>query len=223
VQRFVCRQLARLSDLRLTNRADSAQILRRMAKADSFSLPIFSSLGEPKEVPDLAHRKPQLAVYGGLSRLPHDAEFAASHLRKLCVNLGIERVVSFGKAAITPFAPDLPIENRGVLSVAEISALLLESQAGYIDYPMFCLAKSSIFAAFCAHGVLPILLRSGNAEAEGLREGENLLTAEHPAFGTDADARQHIASASRIWYEAHSVANVAKFAVQHLTPPLPCN
>ncbi len=219
LQRFVCRELARLSDTRLTNRADSAKILRQMAKAEAFSLPIFSSLGEPQEMPKLAQRQPQMVVYGGLSRLPHDAEFARTQLSELCVNLGIKRVVSFGKASIAPFAVDLPIENRGVLSVEEIGALLLQSRAGYIDYPMFCLAKSSIFAAYCAHGVLPVLLRSGCAEAEGLREGEHLLTAENSACATDAHLRQQIASACRIWYQTHCVAEIAQFIVRRLTTP----
>lgn len=225
LQRHVCRHVAKLSDWRVTNKGESASILRQMA-GDTLNrtlvFPVFSNFGEPPVVPELLDRKPQMVVYGDLCRSPGDIGFAGSQLRELAKNLGIERVISFGPRKLQPFAPDLPVENRGILPAGEISELLLQSRAGYIDYPMSCLGKSTIFASYCAHGMVPVLLRADCAEAEGLHEGVNLLTAERPAAASEADSQQKIASAARLWYQGHSVAVLAQAIAGTMPVAEPC-
>ncbi len=50
----------------------------------------------------------------------------------------------------------IPVRRHGVLPAAEVSRLLLGSLAGFVAYPAYFLPKSTIFAAYCAHGVLPV-------------------------------------------------------------------
>lgn len=225
LQRLVCRRIARLCDLRMTNRGDSAATLDAMSVGVSqpatLLLPVFSNFGEPNAVPPLVERPAQLAIYGGICRYPQDAELAADGLRQLCAGLGIQRVVSFGKTSMQPFAAELPVENRGLLSADEVSSLLLESRAGYLDYPQSCLGKSTIFASFCSHGALPTLLHSDCVAVEGLRRDESVFNVSALPAGLDLNGAQRGASAAHQWYHTHSLSKIAQFvarAILNRTP-----
>jgi hypothetical protein len=219
VQRWVCRQFARESIIRLTNRTDSAENLRAMVSAPASSTQVhqlISHFGEPETLPPLSQRSPQLAAYGGVSRLPEDRMFAAGKLRLFCEKLGLRKVVTFGKAGWQHLGGGIVVENRGLLSVPQISALLLESQAAYVDYPKSCLGKSSIFSSYCAHGLLPVLLRSDCRDAEGLVAGEHLAVADDPMTAGDSSKRQQIATKAHLWYQGHSISMLAKAVHQAL-------
>ncbi len=221
VQRWVCRQFARDSIIRMTNRSDSAETLRVMsgALADKTEVhQLISHFGEPVVIPPLAARKSQLALYGGVSRLPEDRAFAMEKLRVFCERLGIEKVVTFGKTGLMDLGGGIVVENRGLLDVPQISALLLESRAAYLDYPKSCLGKSSIFSSYCAHGLVPVLLRSDCPDAEGLVAGTHLATADDPGTAGDETKRQQIATAAHLWYQGHSIAVLAAAVNRALQP-----
>ncbi|MBL9131442.1 MAG: hypothetical protein JNG86_09600 [Verrucomicrobiaceae bacterium] len=221
VQRHVCRQLARLADVRLTNRSYSAAILDEMSAGDGKTtvLPVVSNFGEPATVPQLAERKPQLAVYGGLRRTAQEGDRAAPALRAFCAAAGIERVVSFGKTAFEAFSPDIPVENRGVLSAQEVSTLLLESRACYQDYPLSNLGKSGIYAACCAHGTLPLVLEADAGQADGIRRDENVHVVTSPGDKTSPEHWQSIADAAFRWYQGHSLPRIAEIISHAILNP----
>ena len=50
----------------------------------------------------------------------------------------------------------VPVRRLGVLPAAEVGELLGSSLAGFVAYPAYFLPKSTIFAAYCAHGMLPV-------------------------------------------------------------------
>ena len=80
----------------------------------------------------------------------------------------------------------------------EASALFSRSLAGYFTYPAPHLAKSTIFAAYCAHRMVPVTFRGNDDPSDGLRAGEHYL------FGDDRDAAfDDAAGAAHAWYHGH--------------------
>jgi hypothetical protein len=83
-----------------------------------------------------------------------------------------------------------------------VSARLADAIAGFLAYPPSFLAKSGIFAAYCAHGVLPVC-----AWQRSLRQDASPAAGRHYWDGEDAGPGdpQAIASAARDWYLGHSL------------------
>ena len=78
----------------------------------------------------------------------------------------------------------------------EVSALLLGSIAGFLAYPPDFLPKSTIFAAYCSHGVLPICAWDRDGAA--------------PPYWRGSGDPQTVATAAHDWYAGHSLARQAE-------------
>ncbi|MEO1634727.1 MAG: hypothetical protein AAFS04_06575, partial [Cyanobacteria bacterium J06631_9] len=93
-----------------------------------------------------------------------------------------------------------------------VQALLLDSMAGLIDYSRFPgdLGKSSVFAAFCAHGVMPICTTYNPSEPDGLFVGQHYVLAGMHLSDWSAQQYQAIATQARSWYCQHSLEINAK-------------
>lgn len=85
--------------------------------------------------------------------------------------------------------------------------------AGFFACPVHCLAKSGIFAAYAAHGLVPVTTPGAAAgNLDGLRAGEHFVPADSPALA-DADPCARIARQVQSWYAGHSIqAHAAAFA-----------
>jgi hypothetical protein len=212
VQRWIARSVANLSAQCVTNRDASAAWLAAVSRHHKEAipvLPVVSNLGEPEFVPPLAARKPQMVVYGGLSRSPKDGAVAARAIQEACRRLGIERVVAFGTKAVEPGRVGVSVENTGMLSVAAAGKLLSESRAGYLDYFDGYLGKSGIFAAYSAHGLAPLLLRKNHSEPDGLLTGRHFWAVGELPEDAGLAAQQQIANQACAWYGRHSVRETA--------------
>jgi hypothetical protein len=80
-----------------------------------------------------------------------------------------------------------------------VSDVLSTAVAGFVAYHSGCLAKSSIFAAYAAHGVAPITSEDHLSEADGLIAGTHYLV----AGSADSSMLQPVASAANRWYQGH--------------------
>ena len=91
--------------------------------------------------------------------------------------------------------------------------------AGYFTYPVPSLAKSTIFAAYCAHGMVPVT-SPGNDQPnlDGLAAGTHFL-AEPPTRTPDMDTLSRVADAARDWYDEHQIAVHAADLRRQLTEP----
>lgn len=207
-QRRLAARLARLADARrITTAISLAELqgaLRRGEDLPTVVAPVFSTLGEPAEVTPPAQRERQAVVFGSP---PVRAEVYASAdaLRTFCRQHGIERVFDVGR----PFPggarlDGVEVREMGPMAAPEASALFSRSLAGYFNYPASRLAKSTIFAAYCAHGLVPVTF-PGNIDArDGLRAGEHFLT---DANGSGFEA---VAAAARAWYQGHRLESHAR-------------
>lgn len=180
-------------------------------------LPVFSAVGEPDpgRVKPVAARPRRLAVFGAPANRERAFRAHRADLAAACRALGIEEVLDVGPS--TPSLPEevagRPVRRLGALPAAALGELLLGAAAGFLAYPPGFLPKSTVFAAYCAHGMVPVCapaLRAlpGRGHASPLAAGEHYLP-PRPARAPSAADLEFIAGRARCWYAEHSLARQA--------------
>src|SRR5438045_5691791 len=108
-----------------------------------------------------------MVVFGGPTLRRKTYSQYSRELVDACSALQIECILDIGPPmGIKPDLP-LPVIVMGKQSAKEICYLLAESMAGFVSYPDDCLAKSVVFAAYCAQGLLPVVVRLNHSELGG--------------------------------------------------------
>jgi len=216
LQRFVAQKLVSLSDYWLTNREQSGCWLRNNGGDRPFAvLPTFSNVGELVGPFDV--RIPKAVIFGSASVRTNTYRRAGDELYRWAHGNGIE---------IHDIGPPLPdpeiaaamdrggVLRHGMLSADEVDAHLSNAQYGLLAYPADFVAKSGVFAAYCAHAVCPILL------SENLEPGDGLVRLRHyvdefPCSAAILDAPT-IAQQAWNWYQPHRIAvhaqNIEEFS-----------
>lgn len=207
LQAWIAGSIARQSDGLWTNTEGHRRWLTaQVANTVQVSMqPVFSTIGEPKIVPPTSQRRPQLVVFGAqstrhraLARLPRHATQLRQH--------GVTEVIEVGSGE--PYGgitSDMSHRFMGRMGTAELQALLERSVYGLIDYPPRYLGKSTVFAAYAAHGCNALNTADAEAGADGLRDGEHFVTLDNVAsFPGSTQARQTMADAARTWYCRHT-------------------
>jgi hypothetical protein len=197
-QRLIAAAVAQASDALVTSLDLYVRRIGPEAAPGKTSVtPVFSTVGEPPEPPPLASRARRMVLFGGRGARARAYGELRRDLLAACRTLGVEEIADIGPPLErTEEAVDgIPVRQLGVLPAAEASRLLLDSLAGFVAYPAYFLPKSTIFAAYCAHGVLPV-----QAWRRRSLEGGTA-----PRWTGSGDL-QAAATAARAWYERHSLA-----------------
>ncbi len=198
VQRRLAARLVRRS----ASLATSLEIYRGLLRTRNVEvLPVFSTVGEPAEVPPLGERARRIVVFGGEGvRRRAWGPFLPS-LAEAVRSLQAEEICDVGAPVEVPAAVDgAPVRRLGPLSGEEVSALLLGSAAGFLAYPPDFLPKSTIFAAYCAHGVLPVCAWDRDGAAPPAP----------PYWRRGSGDPQAVAAAAREWYAGHTLERQAE-------------
>lgn len=184
-QRRLAARTARASDRIVTTLDLYAGLVRRLVPGAEIEVaPVFSTVGEPPEVPPFRDRPKTLIVFGGAGVRRRTWGEHREDLLAACRALEIEEVVDIGPpAGLPPELPGLPVRVLGPLPEEEVSRRMLGARAGFLAYPSGFLPKSTIYAAYCAHGLLPVCAPGG--------------------VGDDPETA---AAAARSWYLEHSLA-----------------
>jgi len=212
LQKHLTAHLARVSDQWLTSLEHFAEVVRRLTAnetACAYHLPVFSNVGEPVAPPPLAARRRRLVVFGTDGRRLEVYRKSTADLNRICRRLGIEEILDVGQPLDFDFAGllDHPVVICGELSGSEVSRLLLDAVAGVIDYPAAALGKSGIFAAYCAHRVIPFLANHGDsAPADGLEQNRHYWPTDIADDRLNLDAGQTIADNAFAWYQTHNLS-----------------
>ncbi len=214
-QKHIARRLAQLSERCMTNRQGYARFIadaRGESPDATIVLPVFSNVGEPREARPIASRARRLVVFGGRSwRLaafgPHRED-----LQRICQWMGITEIADVGDriAEVPARLGEIPVVSHGFLSSQQTSELFLDSRAGFFSYPTAFLAKSGIFAAYCAHGVVPVGPDQKDSREDGLSEGTHYLLARESSKSQFAEAIPGISKSALEWYAGHSIHEHAK-------------
>jgi hypothetical protein len=203
LQRRLAAALSRSSDGLVTPLPLYAGLLSRWAAGREVTvLPVVSNVGEPTAVPPLGERERRIVVFGGggVRQRAYGPHLPA--LSEAARILGAIEVLDVGPPLPLPAtAGGVPVRALGALPAAEVSRLLLGSAAGFMVYPPAFLPKSGIFAAYCAHGVLPVCAWEGRQSGDGSPAAGRHYWDGAPAKAGDFQA---VADAARAWYREHS-------------------
>lgn len=212
-QRMVARQLLAQCDAAVTNTEGHCRWLHNSAgdQTPLLTMPVFSNVGEPAAYPLPSVRPADLILFGA-----HATRARASVNLSRCVQLlrqlGVCQITEIGPGASTLCAA-LPLQHRhlGAVDAAELSAHLQRHRFACIDYPVRYLAKSSVFAAYAAHGCVVLNTARPAPSADGLSSGvhEHHLSANLQAI-SDAAGLDRSAGALKDWYARHTLATQAR-------------
>ena len=221
LQKWVLRRVARASDALRTNRQLYADWLLGVAALQTNQvevMPVFSNFGEPSLLPPLAQREPAMAMFAwGI----HSGESLKTVLGKAaacCRQFGLHRLHLIGWTK-TLDETELGIEvvRHGFLEGETISRLLLSCRMAYTAYSPMHLGKSTLVAAFAAHGLVVITQGKEPMLPDGLEDGRQVLH-EASLAGQEKPDEAKLESLGRnlrSWYDNHSLAaNVRSYAAQ---------
>lgn len=221
-QRQLAERLARISDNCLTTRTDSAELIEKLSHGRHPQvqiLPVFSSVGELKLARPLAERPRKMIVFGTNGRRSQVYQRSREVLGHLCRQLGIDEIFDVGRPIdLSGFdIADVRLTVLGEASRETVSDLLANSVIGFLDYPELMLSKSSIFAAYCAHRVLPVIATYGEARgADGLEAGQHYWLSHFKMDDLTPATCQRIADNAADWYQGHSLSKQAEVFASYL-------
>jgi len=214
IQRNIAKRIIRLSDDTLTSKMTYAEKMVKMSggRFQSIeSMPVFSNIGELEVARPLNLRSPRLIIFGSKGPRQRVYENGVHGLETICRDLGIEEIWDIG----AKLEMDLPaingiiIQTKGILESTEIGKIMADSKIGFFNYPTEYLSKSGIFAAYCAHGMLPVGITWVNQGVDGVVAGEHYWLSDKAGPITPELAGQIAANAHR-WYLGHNVTSQAK-------------
>jgi glycosyltransferase involved in cell wall biosynthesis len=224
-QKALIKRLSRSSDGVLTNCAAYAIELVQLSGGRHSAipvLPVFSNIPVPEWLPRLADRPRRLVVFGLDGTRARVYNQAIDALNEFCLQFGIESVVDVGAPTGLDLAARLavPVVAMGYQSPEAVSELLRQAIAGWTLYDANLLSKSGIFAAYCAHGLVPIVT-SPIPLAPGFGEDEVPpylpINAPHQVDGRWSDpALQLLADRANYWYQSHPLDRQAQVFSQML-------
>ncbi len=210
LQRSVARRLLRACDAAITSLPLYRSALERLAPDRKVAvLAVPSTIGEPETLPIWADRRNRLVVFGtsGVRRRSYESERAA--LSRMLTRLQVEELLDLGEGEATvPAFSNVKVQCERGLSAGRVSALLAESRFGYLSYPPDLLDKSTVYAAYLAHGLVPICAWSGNG-ARSQRSDEVWLDAMGTAPGVGAES-ENISRGTMAAYSGRSLLQHAK-------------
>lgn len=220
-QKQITMRLARLSDRCLTSSQHYAELLCQFRQAPLHSIPILpvpSGIGEPSQVPLLRDRQRRLIVFGqgGNKRNAYEA---VAQIHQICQTLKIEEIWDIGPDAdcAIPTIDEVRVVKAGKLNASEVSEVLLNSIAGFLSYDPNRLSKSSIFAAYCSHGIIPINTAGTTSPANGLTANQHYWVPNQNSHTNTISEFQAIADHAREWYLTHGLVNQAKIFAAKIT------
>lgn len=210
LQALIARRLRRISTGGVATTQPYARLVERWPadrRGQIVALPVFSTIGEIEDIVPASVRTRTLAIFArpdaALQLYGHRSEIA-----RFVADHSIKEILDIGERTAPP--PDrigtAAVRSVGPLSADQIQALLGECLFGLLDYDADRLAKSTVFAAYCATGVIPACRSDRPGIYDGLRPGDTYLKlpADLPA-PSNAQALDALQDNARRWYAAHSL------------------
>jgi hypothetical protein len=213
IQRRLAARLLRASDAAVTSLDLYGRMLARWRPRRAVAVaPVLSTVGEPAAMPPPAERRPRvLLVFGSAGNRCRAYGQLRPFLASASRALKIVEIVDLGPTlADLPAAIDgVPVRALGPLPEEQASAVLSRAFAGFLGYPPPLLGKSSIFAAYCAHGLVPVCAWPRPGRPASPRE-DAPPPCWNPCAAAAAPAEPAALAARALdWYHEHDAARQA--------------
>ena len=154
-QIFICRELARIGDRIFTTTNRYRKILRKISGRNADLVSVCPNISAPRaEIAVEARHREKVVVFGRAATRQRLYSRSRAHLRNLQAAIPGLSWIDIGPALRSrEYPPELNLEIKGFMNPAKLSACLLESKLGAIQYPCDLLGKSGIVSTLKAHGV----------------------------------------------------------------------
>ncbi len=207
-QQEIARKLASLSDAAFVTSQGGYERLKPLHPELSLEvLPVFSTVGEPEEVAPLQSREGIAVVFGGAGqrdRTYRALEHQTDNLVAGFKILAIKEVIDIGPGDCAPkHVAGFPIRTLGTLANETISDWLKRTRVGLSTYPLHMITKSTIWAAYFAHGLLTVNVSSVGYLPHDLAEKREFVDIQR--FGNGNFDAQTVAFSGFVWYQSHSL------------------
>jgi hypothetical protein len=175
-------------------------------------MPVFSNVGE-SGCGLAPHERAPYAVIFGLAGV-EERMFGVYRcdIERAVRKLGVEKIFDIGPRSKAPPKELAGIEviANGALPRTAVSELLQQARFGLLAYPFDVLGKSGVFAAYAAHGVIPLVFADRRIAFDGLQSHSHFLDGLTPeSLTTDvvrlADMQRNLFA----WYSSHSLPTQA--------------
>jgi hypothetical protein len=220
LQEHIAKKIFQLSTVAFTNCSVNANHLLQLAPQEKVKLsilPVFSNFGELATPPPPTNRLPHLILFSSnLAGRPPSQDFW-NNLSATIARLSVTQVTIIGRPVASPPPLSVPLVQTGFLDVSEVSALLATTRFGYAYYAPLMFGRSTIFAAFAANGVIPIVPNSSVTLPEDLRQTEHFLSSSDDQLQWDL---KKIQSNLIQWYRPHNLAATAQAYLASLHLPV---
>ena len=227
VQKKLAGRLARASAAAVTSLDLYAEHLSHfLGERRARVMPVFSTVGELEAPTPLPEREPRLVIFGGRGARQRAFTALAALVESSCRRLGLVEVLDIGPTLSSPpKLPETPVRSLGVLEPTEVGAVLGRCRAAFVAYPPSFLSKSTIFAAYAAHGVLPICAWDGEepqaaVELSPLADGRHFWDPRREGAPETAHLTD-IAATTHAWYWEHRLERQAELFAALLAPQIP--
>jgi hypothetical protein len=211
LQRSIAARLAELSDRCRTNTTRSARMLECLSPSHRGRIvvqPVFSNVGELDNPPPIDARQPWMLVFGSNNWVRSSFTRHRDELLRACSYLGVKKILVIGQSRRNRADFPVPVETLGFLPPDTLSRWMQQAQAGFTSYPAHCLGKSGIFAAYAAHGILPVVAREGENH-DGLAHGQTMTAADSLSSKVPFEEIAKIPARVTNWYRHHNVRETA--------------
>jgi len=202
----VAREVLSLADFWLTNRDESARWLLDQRQGPPHRvLPVFSNVGELDDIE--TQRLPRMVVFGSSVVRNTVYQWGDGEIFRRARNAGLE-IHDIGPPQQDPSLLERFKQERvvahGKLSAERVSAELSTATCGALAYPTDYVSKSGVFAAYCAHGICPVLLAKEYGSFDGLSPDVHYIPG-FDALDASIPAARTIGREARNWYEPHRI------------------
>jgi hypothetical protein len=222
LQKWVLRRVARASDGLRTNRqgyADWLQGISGLKTAQVEVMPVYSNFGEPEVLPSWQERDAAMALFCWGIHSGESLEVVVRKAAAHCQRFGLKRLHLIGcKQELEPDQAQVEYVRHGFLEASALSRLLLSCRMAYTAYSPEHFGKSTLMAAFAAHGLIVISQGRQASLPDGLTDGVNILnesTLLQPGI-PDVTRLEVLGAALRRWYDCHSLRENAESLMRQI-------
>ena len=237
LQKRIARELARLSSISVvSNEPQGTQLAQLMPSAKILLQPVPSNFGEPALTSnELGARSPhRWLISGGMTLIKRSLDSFAEKARFIPNRYTPRELVIVGgpesdevRAKLRTL-PHLQTQYYPEVEQNVAAAVFSTCTFGWIDYfhvpptELAAILKSSVFGAFCAHGIIPVFPYGGSS----IRFGDDILPGPffldgHSANLPSESKRPLVAQSLHEWYQrsasSRCLAETIAAAIQDCT------
>lgn len=211
LQKNLATKLLNISDRAITSKQSYATLLQQLSlekNQEILVLPVFSNISEPQEILPLKQRRRRIIIFGHYNSRTLVYRDNLSSLERVCQALEIQEVYDIGvpTGLQLPRVNNITVTEMGVTSSDTIGQIMLDAIAGFLCFiPPEYLAKSGVFASYCAHGLIPIITGRSTRSTDGLKCDRHYYLAHSDRSTLNLKQGQIIANCAREWYSNHNL------------------